>query len=63
MLCSFLGGKNELYFCLHSMQVIEETRFAEICREQSVNYFLQCDMCSIFVYVHVQSFVPCGGIS
>ena len=39
----------ELSFCLYSMLIIEETRFAEIRREQSVNCFSQRDMCSIFV--------------
>ena len=51
----FLGGKNELCFCLYSMQIIEETRFAEIRPEQSAIRFLQRDLCSMFVLVtHVK---------
>ena len=39
----------ELSFCLYSMRIMEETRFAEIRREQPVNCFSQRDMCSVFV--------------
>ena len=54
-LCFFLGGKNELCFCLYNMQIIEETRFAEIRPEQSAICFLQRDLCSMFVLVtHVK---------
>ena len=42
----FLGGKNELCFCLYSMQIIEETRFAEIRPEQSAIRFFCNKTCA-----------------